>query len=68
MNKKLVKTRNARLNTLEAMACSCLCGRNCVCTNCSGGGSFQVTEKTSASNSSHKIYHEGTFTNTFVKG
>ncbi len=45
MNKKLVKTRNARLNTLEAMACYCGCSAgSCDCVNCSAGGSFQVTE------------------------
>ena len=44
MNKKLVKTRNVRMNTLEAMGCSCKC--SCTsCSNCSGGGSFTVTEK-----------------------
>ncbi len=40
MNKKLTKTRATRPNTLEAMAkCTSV---NCDCTNCSGGGSFQV--------------------------
>ena len=52
MNKKLVKTRNARLNTLEAMACACGCGCECDCTNCSGGGSWTVTERTNRSKSS----------------
>ena len=46
MNKKLMKTRVSRTNTLEAMACSCSCTCNCVseCVNCSGGGSWQVSE------------------------
>ncbi len=45
MNKKLVKTRVGRTNTLEAMACTCVCiCVQCTPTNCSGGGSFQVTE------------------------
>lgn len=46
MNKKLVKTRNVRMNTLEAMACACACGCDCDCTNCSAGGSFKLIEKT----------------------
>lgn len=41
MNKKLVKTRIARTNTLEAMVCSCYCTCNC---NCSGGGSWYASE------------------------
>lgn len=49
MNKKLVKTRNARMNTLEAMACACACGCQCDCTNCSGGGSWTATERTNRS-------------------
>lgn len=46
MNKKLVKTRVSRTNTLEAMACTCSCDCTCVsnCVNCSGGGSFQASE------------------------
>ncbi len=39
MKKKLVKTRNTRKDTLEAMK-RCTCG----CKNCSGGGSFSVEE------------------------
>jgi putative bacteriocin precursor len=47
MNKKLVKNRVSRTNTLEAMACACSCNCTCVteCINCSGGGSFQATEQ-----------------------
>lgn len=46
MNKKLVKTRVTRTNTLEAMACACSCNCTCFsnCVNCSGGGSFQASE------------------------
>lgn len=43
MDKKLVKTRNRRTNTLEAMTPACVC---VICKNCSGGGSFQEIEKT----------------------
>lgn len=39
MKKKLVKTRNIRKDTLEAMK-NC----ECKCNNCSGGGSFSVEE------------------------
>ncbi len=46
MNKKLVKNRVSRTNTLEAMACSCTCP-GCTITNCSGGGSFQAIERSS---------------------
>lgn len=42
--KKLVKTRTARSDTLEAMTCSCRCPPTCDCTNCSGGGSFTAEE------------------------
>lgn len=42
MNKKLAKTRNSRMDTLEAMACNCHC--NDPCLNCSGGGSFYVQQ------------------------
>lgn len=49
MNKKLIKTRITRENTLEAMACSCTCPCSCSCyencDKCSGGGSFQATER-----------------------
>ena len=46
MNKKLVKTRVSRTNTLEAMACTCTCTCTCVteCVNCAGGGSWQASE------------------------
>lgn len=48
MNKKLVKTRVSRTNTLEAMECKCGCSCGCVteCDNCSGGGSWTATEYT----------------------
>lgn len=46
MNKKLMKTRVSRTNTLEAMGCSCTCP-GCTITNCSAGGSFQAIEKSS---------------------
>lgn len=69
MNKKLVKTRNARLNTLEAMGCGCNCGTcDCTCTNCSGGGSFQVTEMTNKKASGQQFVYSGTFTVGFAKG
>ncbi len=42
MNKKLIKTRNTRTNTLQAMACKC---GTCTPTNCSGGGSFQESDR-----------------------
>lgn len=45
MNKKLVKNRVSRTNTLEAMACECGCTDN-NCKWCSAGGSFHQTEKT----------------------
>lgn len=47
MNKKLVKNRVSRTNTLEAMTCKCSCSCSCYsdCGKCSGGGSFQVTEQ-----------------------
>lgn len=46
MNKKLVKTRGARRDTLEAMVCTCSCNCTCFsnCVNCSGGGSWQASE------------------------
>lgn len=59
MNKKLVKTRSTRMNTLEAMACGCGCGCECDCTNCSAGGSFQLTEKTNRHANDHiKFNHD----------
>lgn len=46
MNKKLVKTRSSRLDTVEAMmemGIVCLCyKRNC--ENCSGGGAWSASE------------------------
>lgn len=50
MNKKLMKTRVSRTNTLEAMitTCGCICAA-CVCSDdcskCSAGGSFQAIER-----------------------
>lgn len=46
MNKKLMKNRVSRTNTLEAMICACSasCVNDKYCTKCSGGGSFQATE------------------------
>ncbi len=46
MNKKLMKNRVSRRDTLEAMVCYCSCDCKCVseCVNCSGGGSWQVSE------------------------
>jgi len=40
MNKKLVKVRTTRMDTLEAMATGCACGYCDPCNNCSGGGTF----------------------------
>lgn len=42
MDKKLVKTRSVRTNTLEAMGCGCT--DESICKNCSGGGSYQARE------------------------
>lgn len=44
MNKKLMKNRVSRTNTLEAMAYRCNCGCPNECNNCSGGGSWTETE------------------------
>lgn len=68
MNKKLVKTRNARLNTLEAMACSCGCGCDCDCTNCSAGGSFKLIEKSNIYSSRNSTYRNGAVQTAFVRG
>jgi len=45
MGRKLVKTRNSRMDTVEAMVdlyTSCDCKHNC--SKCSGGGSFSARE------------------------
>ena len=44
MNKKLIKSRSFRMDTLEAMVCKCVCSCSDPCANCSGGGSFYVEE------------------------
>lgn len=43
MEKKLVKVRTPRTDTLEAMGSNCSC--TCDCTNCSGGGSFTIEKR-----------------------
>ncbi len=68
MNKKLVKTRNARLNTLEAMACGCGCGCDCNCGNCSAGGSFKLTEKSNIDAKRDSTYRNGSVQIAFVRG
>lgn len=55
MNKKLVKTRIDRTNTLEAMACNCI--RECDCRNCSGGGSWSSKEDTGRRDTRRKELH-----------
>ncbi len=46
VNKKLVKTRGSRIDTVEAMSVYRGCGCTCTytCDNCSGGGSWKARE------------------------
>lgn len=62
MNKKLRKTRVGRMNTLEAMACTCGCGCTNDCTRCSGGGSFKEEERKGRLNVNLSKKHNATNT------
>lgn len=44
VNKKLVRTRGNRIDTVEAMAVYSGCACTYTCDNCSGGGSWRARE------------------------